>query len=211
MVVSKESYKKRKKIFIKDDSIKEDYKDSFLEFLSDFENGLNLPKNITPKGPRKPGTLLKYLNRCHPFLKYIQDKMPLKEFAHSLNGNLGTTEKERKSTIKENKKKIRNTKLTVKEYFDNIGRAGKKTSTDLKVIKGWWHWFMRTKVDEGLLLIDYFEDIGTEEDSPKFVLVYKEDLDKLIEYKKKDANGKEEFVGEEDSQKRNTQKNLIIS
>jgi len=137
--------------------------------------------------------------------------MPLKEFAHSLNGNLGTTEKERKSTIKENKKKIRNTKLTVKEYFDNIGRAGKKTSTDLKVIKGWWHWFMRTKVDEGLLLIDYFEDIGTEEDSPKFVLVNKEDLDKLIEYKKKDANGKEEFVGEEDSQKRNTQKNLIIS
>ena len=70
---------------------------------------------------------------------------------------------------------------------------------------------MRTKVDEGLLLIDYFEDIGTEEDSPKFVLVNKEDLDKLIEYKKKDANGKEEFVGEEDSQKRNTQKNLIIS
>jgi len=137
--------------------------------------------------------------------------MPLKEFAHSLNGNLGTTEKERKATIKENKKKIRNTKLTVKEYFDNIGRAGKKTSTDLKVIKGWWHWFMRTKVDEGLLLIDYFEDIGTEEDSPKFVLVNKEDLDKLIEYKKKDANGKEEFVGEEDSQKRNTQKNLIIS
>lgn len=140
-----------------------------LQYCDDMENGTNIARG-NKKGSRSFATL---------------DKN---------SGHMTTTIKKLESKGHKDLYKLKSEQIN--RYFTEEKNKGKEISTDVKIFKAFWHWFMKFNKKKGKIIEDITEELDSSPSrDPKFVYITKEDfLTKYLPYFTKDEQVILQFV-----------------